>query len=259
MKKILAFAFFAVALMAVGCNPDGTEAQTVGDATPATTSSIVGKWYYPNELLNLDVQPEFNFNANGTVTGNYEGTWEIGANGVLTITTAYNPVYARPYTMYNNTVLILRFDIPELDKDGNPVINMGEGYVEFFYKDGKAAANNKADIMGKWACIEGWDENGDGEIGEDEQMTSVSVSFEGDKFELIIHVWNGELYSGTYTYKDGFVYFHPTKWVTSEGEMDPKKNSLGYDNNGDFVFPFIGNGNEAYAYIMEGRGTWKRK
>lgn len=264
MKKLFALGIVALALAATGCNKEGTDTETAGNATPATSASIVGKWYNPNDILvdalNLPAQPEFEFKADGTITGNYySGTWEMMDKGVLKITPNNSEaVYVLPYTMYNSTVLIMRYDIPEISPEGYPVINMGKGFVEFFYKDGKAAASNKADIQGKWSCFEGWDENGDGEVTEDEQMASVSVTFNGDKFELVIHVWNGELYSGTYTYKDGFVYFHPTRWVSIEGEQDPKENSLGYENNGDFVFPVIGNGDELYAYIIEGRGAWKK-
>lgn len=260
MKKLL-IPFAALALLLVGCNKDGTDSTLGGDATPASSNSIVGKWYYPNELIDLTVQPEFNFSADGKVTGNYyEGTWSINEAGVLIINTKDwegndQTVYVRPYTMYNNTVLILHYDVPELDKDGFPVINQGQGWTDFFYKDGKAAANDKADIQGTWENVEEWDSDGDGVI--DESMKSVTVKFDGDKFDLIIHVWHDESYSGTYTYKNGFVYFHPTKYVTSEGEMDPKE-GYGYDNGGDFVFPFIGNGDEAYAYIIEGWGAWKK-
>lgn len=255
MKKLL-IPFAALALMLAGCNKEGTDSTIGGEATPATSQSIVGRWYYPNELLNLNQQPEFDFKADGTVTGSYEGTWSIGDSGVLIITTEFGPVYVRPYTMYNNTVLILHFDVPELDKDGRPVINQGQGWIEFFYKEGKASASNKADIQGTWENIEQWDDDGDGVI--DDSMKSVTVKFDGDKFSLIIHVWNGESYSGTYTYKDGFVYFHPTKLMTREGEKDPKVDGIGYENGGDFVFPFVANVDEAYAYIIEGRGAWKK-
>lgn len=261
MKKILALAIAALALAATGCNKDGTDAETAGNATPATSASIVGKWYYPNELLNLKTdQPEFYFKADGTVTGNYiSGSWEMMDKNVLKITPEGGEAfYVLPYTMYNSTVLIMRYDIPEVSPQGVPTINMGKGKVEFFYKDGKAAANNKADIQGKWTCYEGWDENGDGEISEDEQMASVSVAFNGDKFELVIHVWNEEFYSGTYTYKDGYVSFHPTKCVSLGKELEPKDGSLGDGNSCDFVFPVIGNGDELYAYIIEGRGAWKK-
>lgn len=264
MKKLFALAIAALALAATGCNKEGTDTETAGNATPATSASIVGKWYYPNELLiealDLSVQPEFEFKADGTITGNYyDGTWEMMDQGVLKITpTNSEPIYVLPYTMYNSTVLIMRYDIPEVSAEGRPVINMGKGYVEFFYKDGKAAASNKADIQGKWSCFEGWDENGDGEVTDDEQMASVSVTFSGDNFELVIHVWNGERYSGTYTYKDGFVYFHATEFYGSEGKQDPKESSLGDGTKCDFVFPVIGNGDELYAYIIEGRGAWKK-
>ena len=63
--------------MLVGCNKDGTDTATGGNATPATSSSIVGKWYYPNELIDFKQQPEFDFKADGTVTGNYVGKWKI--------------------------------------------------------------------------------------------------------------------------------------------------------------------------------------
>ena len=235
MKNLL-IPFAALALMLVGCNKDGTDTATGGNATPATSSSIVGKWYYPNELIDFKQQPEFDFKADGTVTGNYVGKWKIN----------------------DGTVLVMRFDIPELKPDGQPVVNQGQGHVEFFYKDGKAAASNKADIQGTWENIESYDDNGNGTIDEGESMISTSVKFNGDKFDLIIHVWNGESYSGTYTYKDGFVYFHPTKLMTYEGEKDPKVDGIGYENDGDFVFPFIANGDEAYAYIIEGRGAWKK-
>ena len=261
MKKIFALAIAALALAATGCNKEGTDAETAGNATPATSASIVGKWYYPNELLNLKTdQPEFDFKSDGTIVGNYySGSWEMMDKGVLKITPEKSEsVYVLPYTMYNSTVLIMRYDIPEVSPQGVPVINMGKGYVEFFYKDGKAAASNKADIQGKWTCFEGWDDNGDGEISDDEQMRSVSVTFDGDKFELVIHVWNGETYKGTYTYKDGFVNFHTTEFYGMEGKQDPKESSLGDGKSCDFVFPVIGNGEELYAYIIEGRGAWKK-
>jgi len=262
MKNLL-IPFAALALMLVGCNKDGTDTATGGNATPATSSSIVGKWYYPNELIDFKQQPEFDFKADGTVTGNYVGKWKINDKGVLTVETKDwegkdLTLYMLPYTMYDGTVLVMRFDIPELTPDGQPVVNQGQGYVEFFYKDGKAAASNKADIQGTWENIESYDDNGNGTIDEGESMISTSVKFNGDKFDLIIHVWNGESYSGTYTYKDGFVYFHPTKLMTYEGEKDPKVDGIGSENGGDFVFPFIANGDEAYAYIIEGRGTWKK-
>lgn len=247
-------------MMLVGCNELGTDTETAGDAAPATSKSIVGKWYYPNNVVDFQQQPEFEFKADGTITGSYEGTWSIGEKGVLTIKTKdwegndYS-IYLLPYTMYGGSVLIFRFDVPEIDKDGHPVINQGKGYVEFFYKDGKASASDKADIQGTWVNVEEWDNDGDGEI--DESMQSVSVTFKGDNFELIIHVWNGEKYTGTYTYKDGFVYFHPTKLYTMDGEQDPK-NGIGDQTTGDFSFPFIANGTEAYAYIIEGRGAWKK-
>ena len=63
--------------MLVGCNKDGTDTATGGNATPATSSSIVGKWYYPNELIDFKQQPEFDFKADGTVTGNYVGKWKL--------------------------------------------------------------------------------------------------------------------------------------------------------------------------------------
>lgn len=260
MKKILAFAMAVCAFAAVGCNPDGTGTETMGDAVPATEKSIVGDWYYPNTLLNLDTQPEFSFKADGTVTGTYEGKWSIIENGVLKITFKNyenndEDIYMLPYTMYKGTVLIMRFDIPEVDKDGRPVINQGKGYVQFFYKDGKANANNIDDIQGKWANIETWD-NGDGTV---DSMTSVSVTFKGNKFDLVIHVWNGESYSGTCTYKNGIVSFHPTSCVYMGETIDPKNGSMGDGEKADFDFPFIANGDEAYAYIIEGRGAWKKQ
>lgn len=263
MKKLL-IPFAALALMLVGCNKEGSGTEAGGNAQSATAQNIVGKWYYPNELIDFTEQPEYEFKADGTVSGSYySGTWSMNDKGVLIINSKNwegddITVYLLPYTMYNGTVLVLFYDIPELTPDGQPVMNQGQGYKEFFYKDGKADANDKADIQGTWDNIEGWDDNGDGTIDEEEGMKSVTVKFNGDNFDLIIHVWNGESYSGTYTYKEGYVYFHPTKLMTSEGEKDPKEDGIGSEDGGDFVFPFIANGDEAYAYIIEGRGSWKK-
>ena len=258
MKKFFAFLLAATAIIAVGCNKEeGTEVETKGDAIPATQSTIVGKWFNPNYLA--ESQPDFDFQANGSVTGSYEGSWFFAQNGVLCIDTKDwqgndRTLYVLAYTMYNGTVLIMRFDVPNLTPEGNVAWDNGKGYVEIFFKNGTCDANNNADIIGTWQNVDTWEYTNDaGETVTESSINGKMIIGKKD-IEFFVAPWQTTYY-GEYTYNHGLIVPKFTKLVD---HREGKEYDVDSEDVMNEPFPFIGNDKEAYGYVMEARGAWER-
>lgn len=263
MKKFFFMSIAALAVLAVSCNKDdGSSVATSGNAVPATNQSILGNWINPAWSWPDRDTFDYVFKADGTVTGDMvtsnttsetvTGAWSIDEKGVLAITVADKKFYTSPYTLYDNTVLLLRYDIPDVGPDGEISWDNGKGYVELFFKDGTCSANNINDIQGSWLNKDTWEyDDGSGNtVTESQDNTKLTVS--GNNFELYIYPWQS-LYKGTCTYSRGMISFKVTYYVSHGEESDPSTSEI----NGA-SFPFIANGQEAYSYMVEARGAWEK-
>ena len=255
MKKLFTFAIAAMALFAISCNPEGSE----DGAGNATAEDIVGHWGIAHE----DGAEELVIEENGTISGDFcgEGTWTL-KNGVLTVvgkdyegkdvTTAF-----KVDMLYEKTVLVLRFDIPATDEAGHYIgTNNGEGEVYFFFRDGKAKANDIKDIQGKWYWL----------MQRNEGYVRAAFIINGNDADVIITVW-GERYKGKAQYKDGRLIVEKQVWMTSRyDEIDHVDECASHPENAEWKditgntegysisdieinFPFIANGNEAYCIL----------
>lgn len=263
MKKLFVLAFAALAVTAISCNKDnGSSVATGGNATPATNQSILGNWVNPAWTWPDRETFDYQFKADGTVTGDMitsdttsetvTGTWSIDDKGVLAITTGDKTFYTSPYTLYDNTVLLLRYDIPDIALDGSVTWDNGKGYVEIFYKDGTCSANDINDLQGTWLNRDTWEyDDGSGNTVT-ESNDNVKLIVNGNNFEITIYPWQS-LYKGTCTYSHGMLTLKVTYYVSHGQESDPATCEI----QGE-TFPFIANANEAYGYLVEARGAWEK-
>ena len=260
MKKFFTLAIAALALIATGCNPEGSEE---GDAN-ATASDLIGHWGITHE----DGAEDLVFNTDGTVTSNFwgDGRWSV-SGGVITIVSGEETYAFKASLLYDKTVLILRWDQPATDEEGHYIgTNNGEGEVYFFFRDGKAKANDIKDIQGKWYWY----------MQRDESFVRAAITINGDDADVIITVW-GERYKGKATYKDGRLKVNKTSWYTSRYEDDDKVNECPdhpedaawldiTGNTGDYWisdieidWPFIANGSEAYCILANLSAVFTKK
>lgn len=280
MKKLFTLAIAALALIATGCNPEGSDE---GEGN-ATASDLIGKWSITLEMGTIESE----FKADGTVTFNEQddARWSID-NGILTITSGDDAIACKVQTLYEKSALVLRYDIPATDKDGHYLGTMnGEGECMLLYRNGKAKASDIQDIQGKWHWL----------MQRDEEYVRGAITISGNDFELIITPW-AERYTGTCSYSNGYLNFHPTKWYTArnpegsgddtygEGTLNPATlEATWYDyeyyyDNGekvktayigalsihedpedyDFTFPFLANNTEAYGYMANLSAVYQKK
>lgn len=254
MKHFLSLAIVAVAFLTVGCNPEGSD----DGGGNSSAGDLIGHWSISHE----DGAEDIVFNSDGTLSGDFfgNGTWNVN-NGVLTVSvkgdggkdlvTTY-----KADMLYDKSVLVLRFDIPATDEQGHYIgTNNGQGEVYFFYREGKAKANDIKDIQGKWYWY----------MQRDNSFVRAAIIINGDDADVIITVW-GERYKGKAQYKDGYLIVNKTEYYTSRyGENDVVNDYLDHPEDApwqevsspsesymsDIVidWPFIVNGKEAYGIL----------
>lgn len=258
MKRLFVLAVAALTLFAaVSCNPEGS---SEGEGN-AKATDIVGHW----NIFHEDGEEDIVINANGTLSGDFfgEGTWSL-KDGVLTIKSKdYEgqdlTSWYKVDLLYEKSVLVLRWDQPATDEQGHNLgTNNGEGEVYFFFRDGKAKANDIKDIQGKWYWF----------MQRDESFVRGSITVKGTDADVIIAVW-GERYKGTAEYKDGRIKVNVTSCYTSRYDntdfvtleeyqahpenapwLDVTNNSEEYSmSNIPIDWPFIANGKEAYCIL----------
>ena len=256
----LLMSLFVAAFTLSACGGDDDD-----DTTTATPPTV------PSDTSSTEV-----------TTADLKGTWKYGFYGLtyvftdntFTITTDENS-YTANYTLkdgvisYNYTLdnqpqqgsanIYLLYDKNVLVMKAKPY--GGEDYsiseaATILYRDGKEPTTLKSEIQGEWH----WYMRGDS------TYVRGAYKFNGDNFELIVTPW-GQKYTGTYTYKGGFVTLNITNGYTSrepgsgdgwgEGELDPKTlEGTWYTLNRErwafepgMVEPFLVNGTEAYGSL----------
>lgn len=246
--------------------------QKGGDETPKTdsipnppagitTDDLVGVW----KISGMDERTTYTFTkdkltiASGDQVG-FDGPYTLN-DGVITYTTTYE--YYNQQTQKNETreyVVSVKIDLlydksvlvwKVLQKNDN-----GD-YYEFshlMYKDGATINASVNDIQGTWH----WYMYGDTEY------VRAGLTIKDATFDLIITPW-GQRYTGTFTYRNGYIILNTTNGYTSreagtgdgwgEGNLDPitlegQWSTLDRENWTIWErMPFIANGTEAYGIV----------
>lgn len=266
MKKISILMLSALALFFVGCNED--EGSSEGGDSNATAEALVGKWSldlhgYKISLnftkTTLDIETPYS-------KENFTYTFKDGVLATKIVSRKVNrndswvddpihdtlkvTLYYKPIILYDSSVLVLRYDTPDMQYGQG-----GRGEVEFYFREGRTCPATAQDIQGNWC----W------RLFGEKETARATVKFEGNNFDLKILPW-GERYLGTFTYENGIVVCSVTEFQVRENVSDggsmkledvdknwrlPTEND--YRKEGSFglhfSFPFITNGNESYCNI----------
>lgn len=205
MKRIFAMTLAALALLAAGCD------KSAPDVTPAAGGDLVGKWYIQLKdaitgigYLSDGTAQRYNRETQQWVSA---GTWSY-ENGLLTYKTTDHEEKYDASLYNNNTVLTLKY----AEEESGEVIG-------FYYKDGKISGSDASALQGTWDWFSFGKEAG----------PRIRFVFSGNAFDLIIPVW-GDRYTGTFTYKDGYVtLFVDQCWTSRIPHGNADEETITYD------------------------------
>jgi hypothetical protein len=270
MKKMAIWALAALTMFVISCdkNNDSKEGEV-----ELTSSALVGKWTISSE----DFTDTWEFTSDKlTKTEGWsktEGTYKV-ENGTIayTITKAWYKdgdnwkerelndeekivLYAQAKLIYKGSVLIINFVV---DESSSAPHHNPEDTSYFLYKVGGSISPDTKPLQGTWDWYM---------FGTNKTEIRIRLIFSGNNFELITTPWS-EKYTGTYTYRSGYVTCTVTAAYSGrnpegegfgEGDIDPSTLEgtwYPYENLEDayyyshgLIFPFIADGNVAYGLM----------
>lgn len=289
MKKMAIWALAALAMFAISCDKNNTTGE--GDVT-LTASALVGEWNISgNQFTDIWI-----FTSNElTIESAWDktlGTYTVD-KGTLsyTITKAWSraseyiesenrfvfgdwverelyedekiTTYLNAKLIYEGSVLVFNYVL-----DDEQAAHHHDDNAYFLFRKGAAISSDTKPIQGTWCRYD---------LNMGETYIGARVIFDGNKFELIITPWS-EKYTGTYTYRSGYVTCTVTAAYSGrnpegegfgEGDIDPSTLEgtwYPYENLEDayyyshgLIFPFVADGDVAYSILANLHFKYQKK
>jgi hypothetical protein len=257
-KKYYVFLLLCLAFGAfsfIACNEEEElDAITIDDLIATWTTNSTD-----NNYVVVFTKDQVTFKVDGAV--DYQGSYTFNNNVVSISGENGNEIKSVPGLLYDKSVLVLKY----IYKNDN---GSEENLAFVLFKQGKTVTATVDDIQGFWCWYS--------DFGDDE-IIRTAIKIDKNKFELTITPW-GQRYTGTFTYKNGFIHLNTTNGFTSReegtgygelwGRMDPKTLECSDWRTLDKEYwtvdavsdnPFIANGDEAYGFVANIPSIMKKK
>ena len=222
--------------------------------TPADAKSLIGTWSQGQDSYTF-TERELTVKEEGRVV--FQGEYKY-QEGVIVYVENYDSIQNvnvfRVNMLYDNNVLTL-INVPT-----DPEDYMGE-YPIVLFRNGQSPNTPAADIQGKWWWYF--------DFAGEENYVRAGITIEGNKIDMIITPW-AMRYVGTFTYSGGMLHIKYTDVYTARDEEGDHINPVNLESDKWTAVPiedansmpedmlFIGNGQEAYCYLVGLRAVFQK-